>query len=178
MSRRATEGTIDVEKRGEIEEQIREEAIAWADWQRQTGAYPGLTPEMLRAVYVMVHPLSGSTIQSWARIAGVSRNTWARYRDRDEWKRAVADLQRERRGRHLALADRVIEELTSSPDVDPRVRLAAVRTIYEREGMFVRRVETTHREETPAEREARRRMQARLGQAEETAADEQPRVVN
>lgn len=145
------------------EREIREEAQAWAEDQVQTGATSTLTIEMLRAIYVMVHPLTGNSILGWSRIADVDRKSWYRHRSKPEWQATVDRLRAERRQRQLALADRVIEELTGG-DVDPKIRLAAARTIYEREGQFVRRVETTQVTETPAEREQRRAMQQRAQQ--------------
>lgn len=162
MARKRAEETIRLTP--EQVEALREDAIAWAQEQARNGTDEGLSQECLRAIYVMCHPFAGDGVTAWAQIAGVDRRVFPRHRHKPEWQRVVDRLRDQRRGAHLALADRIVEELATDPSVDPRVRLAAARTIYEREGAFVKRVETTRADLTPAERERRRRMAARLQQ--------------
>jgi hypothetical protein len=68
-------------------------------------------------------------------------------------------MREQLRPRQLSEADRVLDELLHS--ADDKVRLAAARTIYEREGQFIQRVETTRIQETPEERAFRRNMEKR-----------------
>lgn len=185
MSRSWKKRALDVALSEEQIEQLREEARVWAEEQVRQGLHEGLSEEALRFIYVMCHPFTGDTAVGWAEIAGVDRKLYSRHRHKTGWKRVVDRLRDERRPSHLLVADRIVEELATDPTVDPRVRLAAARTIYEREGAFVKRVETTRADLTPAERERRRRMVERLQRERDqrqqdttTASPEQQRVLN
>lgn len=171
MAKGAKKDALDVALSEAQIEQLREEARVWAEEQVRQGQHEGLSEECLRFIYVMCLPFTGDTAVGWAEIAGVDRKIYSRHRHKPAWKRVVDRLRDERRPTHLLLADRIVEELATDPSVDPRVRLAAARTIYEREGAFVKRVETTRADLTPAERERRRRMAERL-QRERAAAQE------
>jgi hypothetical protein len=107
----------------------------------------------------MCFPLSGKTVQEWADLSGVDRKAYYRHKDSPAWQAAVDKLRGTYRNRQLNAADRVIERLLESED--PKVQLAAARTIYEREGQFIQRVETTRVTETPEERQFRRAMEKR-----------------
>jgi len=183
MAKGAKKRALDVALSQEQIEQLREEARVWAEEQVRQGQHEGLSEEALRFIYIMVHPFTGDTAVGWAEIAGVDRKLYSRHRHKSAWKRVVDRLREERRPSHLLLADRIVEELATDPSVDPRVRLAAARTIYEREGAFIKRVETTRADLTPAERERRRRMAARLQRErderqQDSTAPGESRVIN
>lgn len=146
---------------------IRAAAEIWAEEYGTTGT--SLSREALRLIYVMLHPLTGNSPRKWAEIAGVDHKTFYRNRTKPEWKAAVESLREKRSTEILAKADRVIERLLESDD--PNIRLKAARTIYERLGEFVHRVETTHVHETLEQRLSRERSKARLyGQQNQTSA--------
>jgi hypothetical protein len=142
----------------EDKQAIREAAAAWAKEQYMLGNTQ-LSDETLRFIYVMCFPLSGKTVQEWADLSGVDRKAYYRHKDSPAWQAAVDKLRGTYRNRQLNAADRVIERLLESED--PKVQLAAARTIYEREGQFIQRVETTRVTETPEERQFRRAMEKR-----------------
>jgi hypothetical protein len=142
---------------------IREAAVTWADEQYMLGNTQ-LSREALRFIYVMCHPLSGKNVREWANVADVDFKSFYRNKDKPAWHDAVEKLRSTYRNRQLSAADRINERLLDSDD--PKVQLAAARTIYEREGQFIQRVETTRVVESAEERAFKRAMAKKLNNGE------------
>lgn len=165
MGRRRDDGENEALDVGMTEEERVDLFTAAVEFARQTvldGTAGGLSEEALRLAFVMATPLTGSSPREWARLAGCGHMTYYRNHDRPEFAAVLDSIRQRKRARLETLADRRLERILESGD--DKSAIAAIRTIKEEAGRFVRRVETTQVTETPAEREQRRAMQQRAQQ--------------
>ena len=161
MGRKRDDNPLDV---GMSEEERVDLFTAAVEFARQTlldGTHQGLSDEALRLAFVMASPLTGSSPRGWAELAGVGHMTYYRNHDKPEFAAVLDSLRQRKRARLETLADRRLERILE--EGDDKAAIAAIRTIKEEQGRFVRRVETHQITETPEEREQRRAMQQRAG---------------
>lgn len=150
-------------------------AVEFARVTIQDGTHQGLSDEALRLAFVMASPLTGSSPRGWAELAGVGHMTYYRNHDRPEFAAILDSIRQKKRARLETLADRRLERILESGD--DKAAIAAIRTIKEENGRFIKRVETKRVAETPAEREAKKRMKDRLRETKQEPR-ERPGMVN
>lgn len=160
MGKRQNEPTLDVQLNDEERQDVREAATEFARLSLLSGTHRGLSEEALRLAFVMATPFTGASPRGWAEIAGVGHMTYYRNHDKPEFQQVLADLAQRKKARLETKADRRLEQIIDYGD--DKAAIAAIRTLKEELGRFVRRVETKDVTETPEEREQRRAMQQRV----------------